>query len=172
MTYTRDIIVVALSFGKKTIPDLPCKDWWTLAFIVGNAFHYARGGHSWLGSTNGTRLDRARLIVPAKKKKRWKKSWKSHVSQRPTFDCIDWLTFHFCLTAASKIWDCLVTFLRLVTFHVVLAKLGYYWVMTSKPVEVGVPITELHYVGWAKIKTNSHRRRLHRQQTQTDVITH
>ena len=26
MTYTRDIIVVALSFGKKTIPDLPCKD--------------------------------------------------------------------------------------------------------------------------------------------------
>ena len=69
MTYTRDIIVVALSFGKKTIPDLPCKDWWTLAFIVGNAFHYARGGHSWLGSTNGTRLDRACLIVPAKKKK-------------------------------------------------------------------------------------------------------
>jgi hypothetical protein len=24
--HTRDIIVVALSFGKKTIPDLPCKD--------------------------------------------------------------------------------------------------------------------------------------------------
>ena len=24
--------------------------------------------------------------------------------------------------------------------------------MTSKPVEVRVPITELHYVGWAKIK--------------------
>ena len=29
--------------------------------------------------------------------------------------------------------------------------------MTSKPVEVEVPITELHYVGWAKIKTNGHR---------------
>ena len=110
MTYTRDIIVVALSFGKKTIPDLPCKDWWTLAFIVGNAFHYARGGHSWLGSTNGTRLDRARLIVPAKKKKSWKKSWKSHVS-KSRHDCIDWRTFHFCLT--TEIWDCLVTFLRL-----------------------------------------------------------
>ena len=26
-------------------------------------------------------------------------------------------------------------------------KLSYYWVMTSKLVEVWVPITELHYVG-------------------------
>ena len=26
-------------------------------------------------------------------------------------------------------------------------KLGYQWVLTSKPVEVWVPITELHYVG-------------------------
>ena len=43
-------------------------------------------------------------------------------------------------------------------------KLGYQWVMTSKPVEVQVPITELHYVGWAKIKTNGHR-----QQTWTNV---
>ena len=50
---------------------------------------------------------------------------------------------------------------------VVLSKLGYQWVMTSKPVEVRVPITELHYVGWAKIKANSNR-----QQTRTDVITH
>ena len=38
--------------------------------------------------------------------------------------------------------------------------------MTLKPVEVWVPITELHYVGWEKIKTNGHR-----QQTRTDVIT-
>ena len=38
----------------------------------------------------------------------------------------------------------------------------------SKPVEVWVPITELQNVGWfSKIKTNGHR-----QQTQTDVITH
>ena len=42
---------------------------------------------------------------------------------------------------------------------------GYQWAMTSKPVEVGVPITELHYIGWAKIQTNSHKR-----QTQTNVI--
>ena len=121
MTYTRDIIVVALSFGKKTIPDLPCKDWWTLAFIVGNAFHYARGGHSWLGSTNGTRLDRARLIVPAKKKKKMKKIRENltcHKGRHST--ALTNLTFHFCLTAASKIWDFLVTFLRLVTFYVVL----------------------------------------------------
>ena len=34
--------------------------------------------------------------------------------------------------------------------------------MTSKTVEVRVPITEQHYVGWAKIKTNW---------TRTDVIT-
>ena len=34
-------------------------------------------------------------------------------------------------------------------------------------VEVQVPITELHYVSWAKIKTNGHK-----WQTQTDVITH
>ena len=33
--------------------------------------------------------------------------------------------------------------------------------------KVWVPITELLYIGWAKIKTNRHRR-----QTQTDVITH
>ena len=39
--------------------------------------------------------------------------------------------------------------------------------MTSKPVEVRTPITELHYIGWAKIKTNGHRWR-----TQTDVISH
>ena len=38
--------------------------------------------------------------------------------------------------------------------------------MTSKPLEVWVPITELHYVGWAKIRTNGHIRK-----TQTDVIT-
>ena len=122
MTYTRDIIVVALSFGKKTIPDLPCKDWWTLAFIVGNAFHYARGGHSWLGSTNGTRLDRARLIVPAKKKKKMEKIRENltcHKGRHST--ALTDLTFHFCLTAASKIWLFSNFFLRLVTFHVVLA---------------------------------------------------
>ena len=39
--------------------------------------------------------------------------------------------------------------------------------MASKLVEVWVPITELHYVDWAKIKTNSYR-----QQNQTDDITH
>ena len=38
--------------------------------------------------------------------------------------------------------------------------------MTLKPVEVRVPITELHYVGWVKIKTKGHR-----HQTRTDVIT-
>ena len=32
---------------------------------------------------------------------------------------------------------------------------------------VWVPITEVHYVGWVKIKTNGHR-----QQTETDVVTH
>ena len=37
--------------------------------------------------------------------------------------------------------------------------------MTLKPVEVQV--TELHYLGWVKIKTKGHRR-----QTQIDVITH
>ena len=41
-------------------------------------------------------------------------------------------------------------------------KLGYQWVMTSKQVEVQVQITELHYVAWAKIKTNW---------TWTDAIT-
>ena len=30
-------------------------------------------------------------------------------------------------------------------------------------VEVWIPITELHYIGWAKIKTNSHK-----QQTWTE----
>ena len=44
---------------------------------------------------------------------------------------------------------------------------GITQVMTLQLVEVRVPITELHYVGWAKIKTNGHKR-----QTQTDVITH
>ena len=38
--------------------------------------------------------------------------------------------------------------------------------MTSKSVEVRVAITELHYIGWAEIKTNGHR-----QQTRTGVIT-
>jgi hypothetical protein len=46
-------------------------------------------------------------------------------------------------------------------------KLGNWWVMTLKHVEVRVLITELHYVGWGTIKTNGHR-----QQTWTDVITH
>ena len=36
--------------------------------------------------------------------------------------------------------------------------------MTLKLVEVRVPITELHYIGWAKIKTNRRRR-----QTQTNI---
>ena len=36
-----------------------------------------------------------------------------------------------------------------------------------KTVELRVLITELHYAGWAKIKTNSHK-----WQTQTNVITH
>ena len=39
--------------------------------------------------------------------------------------------------------------------------------MTSKPLQVWDPITELHCVAEAKIKTNFHRR-----QTQTDIITH
>ena len=39
--------------------------------------------------------------------------------------------------------------------------------LTLKLVEVRVPITELHYVGSAKIKTNGHR-----GQTRTNVITH
>ena len=30
------------------------------------------------------------------------------------------------------------------------AKLGYKWVMTSKPVEEQVLITELHYICWAQ----------------------
>ena len=110
MTYTRDIIVVALPFGKKTIPDLPCKDGWTLAFIVGNAFHYARGGHSWLGSTNGTRLDRASLIVPAKKK-RWKKKSENLTCHkgRDSTALTDWLS----ISVWHEIWDYLVKFLRL-----------------------------------------------------------
>ena len=35
----------------------------------------------------------------------------------------------------------------------------------SKPVDGQVPITELHYIDWLKIKTNRQR-----WQTQTDVI--
>ena len=32
--------------------------------------------------------------------------------------------------------------------------------MTSKPIEVRVPIAELDYIGWAKIETNGHRRQV------------
>ena len=66
LTYTGHIVVVTNAFGKKTIPDLPCKDGWTFAFIVRNAFHYGWRGHSRLGTANGTRLDRASLVIPEK----------------------------------------------------------------------------------------------------------
>lgn len=66
ITYTGDIVIVADTFGEKTIPDLPCKDGWTFAFILRNAFHHIWRCHSRLGTANGTRLDRACLVIPEK----------------------------------------------------------------------------------------------------------
>ena len=65
---------------------------------------------------------------------------------------------HHCKTLAQLTPDFVLTWATLFEISFTLlsydkekivteTKLGHLWVMTSKPVEVWVPITELHYVG-------------------------
>ena len=63
-TYTRDIVSVADSLAEETVPDLPGEDAGTLPLVVGDLVHHARGRHARLRTADGTRLDRARLVIP------------------------------------------------------------------------------------------------------------
>ena len=63
-THTGHVVGVADSLAEETVPDLPGEDAGTLPLVVGDLVHHARGRHARLRTADGTRLDRARLVIP------------------------------------------------------------------------------------------------------------
>ena len=66
-TYTWNIVIVANTFWQKPISDFPSKNRRTFSLVFWNTFHDAWSSHPRFGSADGTRLNRARFIVPEKK---------------------------------------------------------------------------------------------------------
>ena len=65
-TYTWNIVIVANTFWQKPISDFPSKNRRTFSLVFWNTFHDAWSSHPRFGSADGTRLNRARFIVPEK----------------------------------------------------------------------------------------------------------
>ena len=67
-THTGHVVGVADSLAEETVPDLPGEDAGTLPLVVGDLVHHARRRHARLRTADGTRLDRARLVIPTEDK--------------------------------------------------------------------------------------------------------
>ena len=67
-THTGHVVRVADSLAEEAVPDLPGEDAGTLPLVVRDLVHHARGRHARLRPADGTRLDRARLVIPTNDK--------------------------------------------------------------------------------------------------------
>jgi hypothetical protein len=63
-THAGNVVVIADGFLEETIANFPGEDGRAFAFELRNFADYIVGGHPRFGAANGSRPDRARLVIP------------------------------------------------------------------------------------------------------------